>query len=68
MAKPRGATAALARRYTREAIETLIEILRDLDAPPSARNAAARSLLARGLIKSPTSPDDPRQNSASRLN
>jgi hypothetical protein len=59
MAKPRGATAALARRYTREAFEILIEILRDPDTPPSARNAAAQSLLARGWIKSPTRPDDP---------
>ena len=50
---------SLARRYTLEAIETLIEILRKPDAPASVRNAAAEILIARGWIKPPTRPDDP---------
>ena len=50
--------AALARRYTREAIEILIDILRDRKASRTARNAAAESLIARGFIKSPARPDD----------
>ncbi len=51
--------ATLARRYTLEMMEILMEILRDRTAPISARNAAARSLIARGWIKSPKGPDAP---------
>jgi len=57
--------AELARRYTREAIEILVDILRDRTASRTARTAAAESLIARGWIESPTRPDD--QNSPSRL-
>lgn len=58
-AEARGNLATLARRYTLEMMETLMEILRDREAPMSARNAAARSLIARGWIKSPKEPDAP---------
>jgi hypothetical protein len=56
---------ALARRFTREAIEILVDILRDRKASQTVRNAALQSLVAHGWIKSPTGPDT--QNSVSKL-
>ena len=38
----------LARAYTVDAIETLAEVMKDKDAPPSARVAAASCVLDRG--------------------
>lgn len=43
----------LAREYTAEAIETLIEIMEDDDAPKAARARAAEILLDRGWGKAP---------------
>ncbi len=59
MARPQGKIAALARQYTLEMMEILIGILRDRNAPQSARNAAAKSLMARGWIVPPRRPDEP---------
>ena len=56
---------ALARRFTREAIEILVDILRNRKASQTARNAALQSLVAHGWIKPATRPDA--QNSASKL-
>ena len=39
---------ALARKYKTEAIEALVQILRDKRAPPAARAVAANSILDRG--------------------
>jgi len=41
----------LAQQYTEQAIETLAEIMRDKDAPATARLAAAEALLNRGWGK-----------------
>lgn len=49
--------AGLARSYTREAIETLAQIMMDEGAPPAARVSAANSLLDRGFGKAPQSLD-----------
>jgi Family of unknown function (DUF5681) len=43
-----GEVQALAREYTKEAVETLRDILLDKKAPPAARVAAANSILDRG--------------------
>jgi hypothetical protein len=43
----------LARQYTTEAIETLVDVMQDRDATPGARVAAANSLLDRGQGKAP---------------
>ena len=67
MVKSRAEMVSLARRHAREAIETLIEILRNPDAPMRVRNAAAATLIARGWIKPPPGPDDPMRNQPSRL-
>lgn len=56
---------ALARRFTREAIEILVDVLRNRKASQTARNAALRSLVARGWIKPTMRPDA--ENSASKL-
>jgi len=42
---------ALAREYTPDSIHTLAKIMKDVAAPPSARVAAANSLLDRGWGK-----------------
>lgn len=39
----------LARQYTTEAIQTLVSIMQDKDASPTARCAAANALLDRGF-------------------
>ena len=49
---------ALARLFTREAIEILINILRDRKVPKTLRNEAARSLIAHGVIEPARRPDD----------
>ena len=38
----------LAREHTEEAVETLLEVMRDKDAPAAARNGAASHILDRG--------------------
>jgi hypothetical protein len=43
-----GEVQALAREYTKQAIETLRDIMRDKNAPPAARGYAANSILDRG--------------------
>jgi hypothetical protein len=43
----------LARKYTVEAIETLVEIMRDEQSPPAVRVAAANALLDRGHGRPP---------------
>ena len=43
----------LARTYTVQAIETLVEIMQDTSANPGSRVAAANSLLDRGYAKAP---------------
>jgi Family of unknown function (DUF5681) len=43
-----GEVQALAREYTKEAVETLRDIMLDKKAPPAARVAAANSILDRG--------------------
>ena len=43
-----GEIQTLARQSTAEAVETLRDILRDKNAPPAARVAAANSILDRG--------------------
>jgi len=45
--------AALARQYTLEMIEILIEILRDRNAPDEVRRAAEQVLIERGFIRLP---------------
>ena len=44
----------LARQHTHAALETLVEVMSDIDAPPSARLTAANSLLDRGWGKPTT--------------
>lgn len=48
-----GDVATLAREYTTDAVTTLAEIMGDVGAPPSARVAAANSILDRGYGKAP---------------
>lgn len=43
-----GNIQALARAHTTEAVATLVEIMRDHDAPAAARGAAANAILDRG--------------------
>ena len=50
---------ALARQYTLEAYETLLEIVRMPDASPTVRDQALRSLIARGWVAPEARPDDP---------
>ena len=45
----------LAKAHSAEAISTLAEIMRDRDAPPAARTAAATALLDRAFGKPPAS-------------
>jgi len=59
MALPQGKEAALARLFTRQAVETLTEIMRDPNVPQYLRDEAARSLMARGLMAPALRPDDP---------
>lgn len=47
----------LAKAHSAEAIETLAEIMRDKDAPPAARTAAATALLDRGFGRPATNVD-----------
>jgi hypothetical protein len=47
--------AELARQHTAEAIETLAEVMRDRDSPPSARVSAAVAMLDRGYGRAPQS-------------
>jgi hypothetical protein len=51
--RPRGhgSVRELARQHTEESIATLVEVMRDRAAAPSARCAAAESLLSRGWGK-----------------
>ncbi len=48
-----GDVQALARQYTADAVETLARIMRDDDAAPAARVAAANAILDRGYGKAP---------------
>ena len=43
-----GEVQALAREYTKQAIETLRDIMQNKDAPPAARGFAANSILGGG--------------------
>lgn len=43
----------LAREHTEEAVETLVEVMRDDTAPPAARVAAADKILNRGWGQAP---------------
>ena len=45
--------SAIAREYTKDAVETLVEIMGDNQAPPSARVKAATEILDRGWGKAP---------------
>lgn len=45
--------SAIAREYTKDAVETLVEIMGDQEAPPSARVKAATEILDRGWGKAP---------------
>jgi hypothetical protein len=47
----------LARAHTSDAIATLVEVMKDVKAPPSARVSAANSVLDRGFGK-PVQPVD----------
>lgn len=51
--RPKGVAhvRAIARSYTREAIETLVEIMTDRDCAPAPRVAAANAILDRGYGK-----------------
>jgi hypothetical protein len=53
--RPKGVAEvmALARTYTKEAVETLAEIMRNGKSPPAARVAAANGLLDRGYGRPP---------------
>jgi hypothetical protein len=51
MAKAITEIRSLARQYTASAMKTLVHIMREPTAPPSARVAAANSLLDRGWGK-----------------
>ncbi|MGA2293336.1 hypothetical protein [Bradyrhizobium sp.] len=53
MPKTTSEVRALARRHTRTAIEVLVGIMRNEDATPAARRAAAATLLDRGWGKAP---------------
>lgn len=44
---------AVAQEYGREAVESLVEIMRGLEYPPAARVAASKELLDRAYGKSP---------------
>lgn len=49
-----------AQKYGKEAIQTLVDVMRDGDAPPGARSGAAAQILDRGYGKAPqaiTGPD-----------
>jgi hypothetical protein len=59
MVIPEGGEAALARLFTRQAVETLTEILRNRDLPQYLRDEAARSLIDHGLMEPAVSPGDP---------
>ena len=50
---------ALARQYTLQAYETLLEIVRMPDASQTVRDDALRSLIARGWVSPEARPDDP---------
>lgn len=51
---PDGRTLAqLSREYTAEAVETLVDIMRDTQAPAAARVAAADKVLSRGWGQAP---------------
>ena len=45
--------SAICREYTKDAVETLVEIMGSGDAPPSARVKAATEILDRGWGKAP---------------
>jgi hypothetical protein len=51
MAKAPLEIKSLARKYTTQAIETLVHVMREPTAPPSARVTAAEALLNRGWGK-----------------
>jgi hypothetical protein len=53
--RPKGVAEvmALARTYTKEAVETLAAIMRNEKSPPAARVAAANGLLDRGYGRPP---------------
>ena len=64
MGRPKGslnkATAsikAIAQPYCPEAVDTLVNIMRDPEKPPQARVAAANAILDRGYGKAPQSVD-----------
>lgn len=48
----------LARQHTEEAIETLVKIMRDMNAPPAARVAAAEAILNRGYGRPPRADEE----------
>jgi hypothetical protein len=50
---------ALARRHTRQAYETLLDLVRRPDTPPSVRKGALKTLIERGFLKGHAQPDDP---------
>lgn len=50
-----GNVQALARAHTAEAVATLVEIMRDQDAPAAARAASANAILDRGWGRAPVS-------------
>jgi hypothetical protein len=60
---PRSESAALARRYTLVAYEALLEMLRNPKTSARVRKGVLKTLLDRGVIKHPTSPNDPAQPS-----
>lgn len=51
--------AAEARRHALQAVEVMIDILRDRSVSQTDRNAAARALIAIGWIEPGVRPDDP---------
>jgi hypothetical protein len=55
MAKATADIRSLARSHTKTAINTLVGIMNDRDAPPNARVNAAEGLLDRGWGKAPQS-------------
>lgn len=60
----------LAREHTEEAVETLVEVMRDDTAPPAARVAAADKILNRGWGQAPqtiTIKDDETQPDLSQM-
>src|SRR4051812_31290292 len=66
--RPRGVmdVRVLARAHTKEAIETLVEIMADKDARESARVAAAACILDRGWGRAPQTINLPNEGGAIR--